>query len=209
MIGWLQITSGRGPGECCWVVCQLAGYLMREARQRGLRAEMIEGVPGNLPGTMKSALIALEGDEDVFNFISSWEGTVRWTGHSMFRPLNKRKNWFVGVQALEETSRQDWVAGDIRIDCMRSSGPGGQHANKTETAVRATHLPTGLCAVSQQERSQLLNKRLALARLRELLREKEHLRRRDFDQQRWRQHDSIERGNAVRTFKGLNFKPIA
>lgn len=207
MIGWLQITSGRGPEECHWVVCRLAAYLIREARQRGLRARMVEIVPGDLPDTMRSALISVEGDEDVSRYIASWEGTVQWIGSCMFRPGYKRKNWFVGVQVLEAVDHQDWAAGDIRVDRMRSSGPGGQHANKTETAVRVTHLPTGLCAISRQERSQWLNKRLALARLRELLREEERRGRRDFDRRRWRQHDAFERGNAARVFKGSDFKP--
>jgi peptide chain release factor len=124
----------------------------------------------------------------------------------MFRPNHKRKNWFVSVEALEPLTQEDWKTADIRVDRMRSSGPGGQHVNKTESAIRVIHVPTGLSAISQEQRSQHLNKRLALARLEELLQLKESQNKIDFDQMRWGRHNSIVRGNAVHIFEGKNFR---
>jgi peptide chain release factor len=168
---WLQITAGRGPEECCWVVFQLTKHLLLEAKQEGLRARLIETVAGDRPKTYRSALIVLEGNE-ADALIKRYVGTVQWIGTSMFRPTHKRKNWFVGVSILTPFSEKEWDLKEICTETMRASGAGGQHVNKTETAVRVTHTRTGLTAVSQVERSQYLNKKLALARLQALILEK-------------------------------------
>jgi peptide chain release factor len=203
---WLQISSGRGPAECCWVVTRLAEFLMDEAGKLGLRAELIEAISGDLSGTLRSALVAVEAKDGIDGFIAKWQGVVKWIGKSMFRPHHKRKNWFVAVKAFEPPEHAPWRSGDIRMDRMRSSGPGGQHVNKTESAIRVTHIPTGLCAVAQEERSQHLNKKLAIARLHELIRHREEQCERKLEQRRWQQHNGIERGNAVHVFRGRNFR---
>jgi peptide chain release factor len=203
---WLQITSGRGPEECCWVVFQLVKLIVNEAKQEGIEARVIETVAGDRPKTYRSAMIGLEG-KTVDTFIKAYEGTIQWIGASMFRPKHKRKNWFVGVSVLTPFSEKDWELMDIRIDTMRASGAGGQHVNKTETAVRVTHVPSGLSAVSQAERSQYLNKKLALARLQALMTAKQSDERNENDRQRWQRHNRLERGNAVRVFKGVRFRP--
>lgn len=205
MIYWLQITSGRGPEECCWVVAQLVRYFKKIAPQNNLQTKLIEATPGKFRNTLSSALLALETDHDISNFLDGWEGSVKWVGTSMFRPHHKRKNWFVSVKVLKPITETKWNTGEIRIERMRSSGPGGQHANKTESAIRVTHLQTGLSAISQEERSQYLNKKLALFRLEELLREKDDRVRKDFDEKRWNGHNLVERGNANHVFSGKNF----
>lgn len=207
MIGWLQISAGRGPEECGWVVFQLVPYLIREAGQCGLKTKLIEAVPGNGSKTWKSAVIAVEGEKKYMtDFLSTWQGAVQWIGKSMFRPNHKRKNWFVGVEIFKPVDQKAWDLKNIRVERMRSSGPGGQHANKTETAIRVTHIPTGLCAVSQQERSQYLNKNLALARLKELMHQKKNQSKAELDGMRWHQHNGLERGNAGQIFEGKDFR---
>jgi peptide chain release factor len=188
-------------------VYQLVKFILSEAKQQGLKARLIEAVAGDRPKTYRSALIGLEG-KAVGEFTKLFKGTVQWIGTSMFRPTHKRKNWFVGTSVLKPFSEKDWDLKNIRIDCMRASGAGGQHVNKTETAVRVTHTPTGLTAVSQAERSQYLNKKLALARLQTLILERQSAERCQSDRQRWQQHNTIERGNAVRVFKGMRFRPL-
>jgi len=96
----------------------------------------------------------------------------------------------------------------FKFESMRPSGPGGQHVNKTETAVRVTHIPTGLRAISQAERSQHLNKRIALARLDQLLRRKELKAEAKQTRIRWREHDLLDRGNAVHLFREEEFNFI-
>jgi len=208
MIRRLQISAGRGPQECCWVVFQLVHYLVQAAGEMGLQAELLEVVAGDSPNTYRSALLALEGDNRVGDFVKHWQGTVQWIGQSPFRPNHKRKNWFVSVTALLAMEPEKMNLDEIKFEHMRASGPGGQHVNKTESAVRVVHLPTGLSAISQTERSQYFNKKLALARLAELLRQKAQAAQAGLEQKRWQQHNRLERGNAAHLFKGNNFTHV-
>ncbi len=208
MIQWLQVTSGRGPAECCWVVAQVVQCIVEDAASAGLRAKVLEAEPGDESATLKSALIAVEGDS-VVDFLRGWEGVVQWIGTSPFRPHHNRKNWFVGVSGLELPEESaEWSERDLRIERMRASGPGGQHVNKTETAVRITHLPTGLIATAQEERSQHLNRKLAMARLFKLLQEREQNAEDQSRQERWLQHNELERGNPIRVYRGKDFRPV-
>ena len=204
MRSWLQITSGRGPEECGWVVYRLSQYILREAEVSGYKPKVIEMVAGDKPKTFKSVLIAIEAD-DATIFMKSFEGTVQWIGKSMFRQNHNRKNWFVGVSVFLPPAMPRWSNNEIKIETMRASGPGGQHVNKTESAVRITHLPTGIKATAQEERSQHLNRKLAMSRLNEMLREKENESINNCRSKLWNQHNSLERGNPVRVFEGLDF----
>ena len=93
----------------------------------------------------------------------------------------------------------------MRIETLRASGPGGQHVNRTESAVRVTHLPTGLSALAQEERSQHLNRRLALARLAHRFDERAETQTRAAETTRWRQHTQLIRGNPVRVYRGADW----
>lgn len=125
----------------------------------------------------------------------------------MFRPHHKRKNWFIGVNSFQPIEDNRLKSNKLKVETMRASGPGGQHTNKTETAIRITHLPTGISAVAQEERSQYLNRKLALARLyRKLEQESEAAYAKD-EQTRWSCHNSLERGNLVRIFECEDFRP--
>jgi peptide chain release factor len=95
---------------------------------------------------------------------------------------------------------------DLRFETLRASGPGGQHVNKTDSAVRATHLPSGLCVKVQTERSQHANKRLARALLAHKLASASADVINAAREARWLQHYDVERGNAGRVFKGIEFK---
>lgn len=202
---WLQITSGRGPEECGWVVYQLLSHLQACAETVGLRVRILESISGRSPGTLKSVWLALEG-EHAGIFATDWEGTVQWIGESMFRPGHKRKNWFVGVHALKPMETETFSNDSYKIETMRSSGPGGQHANKTESAVRITHVQTGLSATAQEERSQHMNKRLAFSRLYALMKQKEWGKKEQVSKTLWTSHNHLERGKPVKVFKGKDFK---
>ena len=128
-------------------------------------------------------------------------------------PAPRRKNWFIGAEVFEtdEPPATDGASPlrlqdkDIRYETLRASGPGGQHVNKTDSAVRATHGPSGLSVKVQTERSQHANKRLARALLAHKLAALESDAATQARQQRWLQHHGVERGNAARTFVGAGF----
>lgn len=92
---------------------------------------------------------------------------------------------------------------------MRASGAGGQHVNTTDSAVRVTHLPTGITAFAQEERSQHMNKTLAISRLSAILKAKELEGQRQKDREKRSLHKDLERGNPVRIFHGIEFEEKA
>lgn len=202
---WLQLSAGRCPAECEWVVGRLAPRLTAELLARGLKVEEIDRTPGSHGGDARSVLLRISGAE-VGAQVADWLGTIQWIGTSPYRPHHKRKNWFVSVAAFAEPAADSWDMAALRIETLRASGPGGQHVNRTESAVRITHLPTGLSTLAQEERSQHMNRRLALARLDALLVARTDAQARDADERRWRQHTQLERGNAVRVFRGVEWK---
>ncbi len=203
---WIQITAGRGPEECCWVVARLADYFQQTGEKMGMNIRAIHTAPGNRPDTYHSILLSIQTEHQANAFPAEWQGTVLWKGKSMFRPHHKRKNWFVSVQVLQPAAEETDNKQEIRVDRMRSSGPGGQHVNKTETAIRVTHLPSGISAIAQEERSQHLNRKLAMLRLQRLMEQRRQEAEQEFAKGCWRNHDNVERGNPCHVFSGRKFE---
>ncbi|EIC20960.1 protein chain release factor B [Thiorhodovibrio frisius] len=138
---WLQISAGRCPAECEWVVGQLAPRLSADLQARGLAVDEIDRTPGSHAGDARSVLLRVSG-LDVLARAADWLGTIQWIGTNPYRPHHKRKNWFVSVAAFTEPVVYTWNEHELRIETQRAPGPGGQHVNRTESAVRITHLPT-------------------------------------------------------------------
>lgn len=204
----LNITAGDGPKECHWVTAKLAVTYVREAVKAGLSAEVLwEGQAGRTArAAVPSVLVKLSG-QGAADFARPRIGTVRWIGQSPFRPHHKRKNWFVGVSKAPALADVPQLReADIAYQTLKASGPGGQHVNKTESAVRATHLPTGLTAVSQAQRSQFANKKLTRLKLALLLQERQLAAQSQRDSEMWTTHKTLERGNAVRVYEGPKFR---
>jgi peptide chain release factor len=157
-------------------------------------------------GPCASALLRITGAGSQA-FAAARAGTIRWIGASPFRPLHKRRNWFVGVRPVPEAGEgSELREQDIAYQTLRASGPGGQHVNTTDSAVRATHLPTGLAALSQDQRSQFANKKIARLKLALLLEQRLAGEAADGKRALWQQNRELERGNAVRTYEGAKFR---
>ena len=197
----LHLSAGQGPAECEWLVAELTRLWWREAASGGLICEPVEPIAG----PVASVLLRVSG-VDAEAFALARTGTIRWIGASPFRPLHKRRNWFVAVERVP-TSEQapDFREADIRYQALRASGPGGQHVNKTDSAVRATHLPTGLSTLSQDQRSQFANKKIARLKLAMLIEAQRRAGEAGGKRALWDQHRQLERGNAVRTYEGARF----
>lgn len=204
--GWLQITAGQGPDECSLAVKHVMNFMMKEMKTHGLKAEILEAIPGNKSDGYVSALISIKGS-NLRNVVDSWQGTIQWICESPYRPQHKRKNWFIGVNALTPPQKHALLKErEVKFETMRASGPGGQHVNTTDSAVRATHLPTGLTTIAREERSQHMNKKLATARLLLLLEEQNQFQKAVKVKEKWENNHSLERGNPIRIFIGTTFK---
>ena len=199
---YMQITSGRGPVECCRVVVLIMKKIIEQAKKLGLETEMVEHEKGPKDGCMFSATLAVKGDK-ISSLTDEWEGSVLWVAQkNPFRPWHRRKNWFVGVHAFKPLEIAKVNERDITYDTLRASGPGGQNVNKVETAVRATHQPTGISVVASDLRSQNQNKKLAHERLMMKLSAIEEEKQMNQTRDVWMNHNTLERGNPVKTFKG-------
>ncbi len=200
----IQITSGKGPAECCRVVACLQNLMMKQAKQLRIEFQVLENKAGELNGTLLSATMVATGN-NLEAFVKEWTGTIQWIAQSPYRKYHKRKNWFVGVAAFDVKDLMQWNSKDVKLETCRSSGPGGQNVNKVETAVRGTHLPSGIQVMVMDTRSQLENKKLCLARLEAkiLVWQTEQLM--EQQQSQWQEHNVLERGNPVKTIKAELF----
>ena len=201
----LLLTSGDGPRECRRAVMLVLQRMKKEAM--GLKISLEATLAGDTDtDDHASAIIRLTGSASG-QLAQRWTGTIQWTAQSPFRPHHKRKNWFVGVFELaeEDAGMEELHPADLKYEAFRAGGPGGQHQNTTDSAVRLTHLPSGLSVISRDERSQHRNRQLALARLQDRL-----FLERAASQARSKSsenllHKQLERGNPVLSFKGDRF----
>lgn len=201
----IQITAGRGPAECTWVVAQVLKKVLEEAQELQLEAFLLQRQPGPENGTVETATISIKG-KDAMAFVNSWVGTIQWIGQSQFRKMHKRKNWFIGIFEIEQQKSWTISENEIQYQAMRSSGAGGQHVNKVSSAIRATHLPTGIAVVAMDSRSQHQNKKLATERLLKKLENETLQQLKNHVGKQWENQLNIQRGNPTRTFAGTDFK---
>jgi len=202
---YLHISAGSGPRECEWVVARLAEAFSKEAKAEGLNCDILLGEQ-TAANHYLSLLVKLSG-EKAQPFANARIGTIKWIRTSPFRPNHRRKNWFASVTAAPTLQDiPELHDRDIQYQTMRASGPGGQHVNTTDSAVRATHKPTGISVVAKEERSQHRNKKLAVAKLAIIFIEQQSGEEAGSRATMWQQNQSLERGNEVRTYVGAKFK---
>lgn len=175
-----------------------------DAKQQNVATDILESVSSK--HGLKSVLISLDGKQ-AEALSQAWSGTVQWQCQSPLRPRHKRKNWFLSV--IRFSPLQIIEDSEIEFEFIKSQGPGGQHVNKTCSAVRAKHIATGISVKVQSERSQHANKKLAKQLIFWRLSEHQAQQVSVLDKQRHTSHYQIERGNAAIVFSGKEFKRVS
>jgi peptide chain release factor 2 len=176
----VTVNAGAGGTDSQDWAEMLLRMLLRWAERRGMKVEMAEASPGEEAG-LKSASFIARG-ENAYGLFSAEKGVHRLVRISPFDSASRRHTAFAGVEVaplVEEAVEVDIDPEDLQIDTYRASGAGGQHVNKTDSAVRITHKPTGTVVQCQNERSQSANKDTAMRMLKAKLLELEEQKRRE------------------------------
>ena len=198
---YIEIHAGAGGAESQDWAETLRRMYLRWADSRGLRAEIVEESPGQEAG-VKSATVRFRG-ENAYGRLRTESGVHRLVRISPFDASGRRHTSFASVwvyPVVDESIEIEIADKDLRIDTYRASGAGGQHVNKTDSAVRMTHLPTGIVVQCQNERSQHKNRAAALSMLRARLYERELQARRDERAQLEAGKSDIGWGRQIRSY---------
>ena len=197
----LEINSGAGGTEAQdWGEMLLRMY-SRWAEKRGFKPEVVDYHAGDGAG-IKSATLFIEGP-NAYGFLRSERGVHRLVRISPFDSNARRHTSFASVSVMPDIDQEiqiDIKDDDLRVDTYRSSGAGGQHVNKTDSAVRLTHLPTGLVVACQNERSQHKNKATAMKLLKAKLYELEVVKKQEELNQIAGERMKIDFGSQIRNY---------
>ena len=197
----LNLHAGAGGTEACDWTQMLYRMYCRYCEKQGFKVTELDCENGDEAG-IKSVSFKVEG-ENAYGFLKAEKGVHRLVRISPFDSNKRRHTSFASLEVMPEVDDEGEVVirdEDIRIDVYRSSGAGGQKVNKTETAIRITHFPTGIVVTCQNERSQLQNKEMAFQYLRAKLLERQIAEREAADAELKGEIKKIEWGSQIRSY---------
>ena len=197
----LDIHPGAGGTEAQDWAEMLERMYLRWADEQGFKVEILDYLPGDEAG-IKSVTLRIQGD-NAYGLLQGEKGIHRLIRISPFDSSGRRHTSFASVDLIPDAGDEisiDIKENDLRIDVYRASGAGGQHVNRTESAVRITHLPTGIVVQCQNEKSQHSNRESAMRVLRARLYEHERSKRDALKQADYAGKDAIAFGSQIRTY---------
>ncbi len=198
---FVTINSGAGGTESCDWADMLLRMYTRWAENAGFKAEVLDLTPGEEAG-ISSATLKIDGP-NAFGYAKAERGVHRLVRISPFDSNARRHTSFCSVDVIAEVDDDVDIEiddADIRTDVYRASGKGGQHVNRTESAVRLTHIPTGIVVTCQNDRSQIKNKATAMKTLKSRLYEKREDEKRSEMERFYGEKGDIAWGNQIRSY---------
>ncbi|MDR2645211.1 MAG: peptide chain release factor 2 [Endomicrobium sp.] len=205
----MSIHAGAGGTESCDWAQMLVRMYSRWAEDKGFEIEVVDSLDGDEAG-IKSITMIIKG-EYAYGFLQSEMGVHRLVRISPFDSNKRRHTSFSSVDVIPEIEDNIDIIiedKDIRIDTYRASGAGGQHINKTDSAVRITHLPTGIIVQSQNDRSQIKNRATAMKLLKAKLYELEQEKQRASYEKHYNEKGSIEWGSQIRSYVFMPYQLV-
>ncbi len=197
----LTLHSGAGGTEACDWTEMLYRMYMYYAEKSGYTLTELDRLPGDEAG-IKSVSFKIEGDS-AYGYLKAEKGVHRLVRISPFDANKRRHTSFASLEVMPEIQDEGEIKvnqEDIKVDTFRASGAGGQHVNKTDSAIRITHIPTGIVVACQNERSQTQNKEMAMRMLISKLIEKREAERMERDQDIKGEIKKIEWGSQIRSY---------
>ena len=197
----VSVNAGAGGTDAQDWAEMVLRMMMRWAERRGFTVELLEASPGEETG-IKSATLKVSG-ENAYGLFGAERGVHRLVRLSPFDSAKRRHTSFAGVEVapvVEDTGEVEIDEDDLQVDTYRASGAGGQHVNKTDSAVRITHRPSGIVVQCQNERSQTSNRATAMAMLRSKLVEKQERERAEEIAREKGEAQDVNFGSQIRSY---------
>ncbi len=198
---YILFTAGRGPVECSMAVHGIQRKFKKEIEQFEIDYSIVKQNLGQVYNSMDTIVFKVE---DV-PFLNSWLGTIQWICKSPVRKFHKRKNWFIKCCELTPPDSKESLDDELIIQTYKASGPGGQHRNKVETAVRIIHKSTGIIVTASESRSKSQNLKVAHLKMAEKLKNRQRELEMEYNFSQWENKIEIERGSPAKVFYSEKF----
>ncbi len=198
---YILFTSGRGPAECSMAVHGIQRKFKKELDRYEIEYSIVKQSLGQVYNSMDTIVFKVEDNK----ILDSWLGTIQWICKSPIRKFHKRKNWYLKCCEVKLPVDEKKKDDDFIVQTYKASGPGGQHRNKVETAVRIIHKSTGIIVTASKSRSKLQNLKIAHLKMAENLKDRNRALEMKYNFSEWENKIEIERGKPVKVFYSEKF----